>query len=105
MILEFQVTLEGDDACKVVRVWGDLDLYTADDLRDALAAIPPNTPRLEIDLTSCSFIDSSGIGVLAGTIKKMDARGTHTVLRGLRPSLLRLVHLTGLSGICEVAAA
>lgn len=105
MILEFQVIPDGDDNCKVLHVLGELDLYTADDLRHALNDVAPSTPRLEIDLASCPFIDSSGIGLLAGTVKAMEAHGTHTALTGLRPNLFRLVNLTGLSDICEVAAA
>lgn len=48
----------------VVDVAGDLDLGTADRLRDAVAAAAGNGDRLALDLSGIGFIDSSGLRVL-----------------------------------------
>jgi anti-sigma B factor antagonist len=48
----------------VVRVSGDLDLATAPQLEEVLATLPPGS-RVVIDLGACTFLDSTGVRVLA----------------------------------------
>jgi anti-sigma B factor antagonist len=57
------VTRPGDAV--VVHLQGELDLYNAPDLRQALAdAVAEEPRRLIIDLTAVEFIDSTALGVL-----------------------------------------
>ena len=56
-------------AC-VVKLAGELDLYTAPRVRDALVEACADSPeRVVIDLTDVEFIDSTALGVL------IEARG------------------------------
>lgn len=60
--LSISTTLTGADA--VVRVAGEVDLASVDDLTDAVTkAIPPGG-SIEVDLTAVAFIDSAGIAGL-----------------------------------------
>jgi anti-sigma B factor antagonist len=65
-----------DDAA-VVRLVGELDLYNAPVLREALTAIVAEAPaRLVIDLGEVTFVDSTALGVLIETRSKLpDTRG------------------------------
>jgi anti-anti-sigma factor len=53
----------------LVAASGELDIFTADQLRRALADMRGQnaTEHLIIDLTGVTFIDSSGLGVLVGS--------------------------------------
>jgi anti-sigma B factor antagonist len=54
----------------VVGVGGEIDNYTAPQLRAALdAAVDGGAQRLIVDLTDTDFLDSSGLGVLVGVSK------------------------------------
>jgi anti-sigma B factor antagonist len=52
------------DAC-VVRLGGELDLYNAPQVRQALAEAAAEAPtRIVVDLSEVEFIDSTALGVL-----------------------------------------
>ena len=54
-----------DDGRIVVRLAGELDLYNAHEVREALLACCAESPeRLVIDLGGVTFIDSTALGVL-----------------------------------------
>jgi anti-anti-sigma factor len=65
------------DGSHVVRVAGELDIFTSASLRQRLEAlIVDGTPRLIIDLRAVTFLDSSGLGALVMAHRKL------RVLRG-----------------------
>jgi anti-anti-sigma factor len=55
---EFSIQLAGPDRMNVA---GDIDLCTAPEFAEALAA---HGPDLDLDLSRCTFMDSSGISAL-----------------------------------------
>jgi len=53
------------DGAVVVQLAGELDLYNAHAVRDELMADAARSPeRIVVDLSSVTFIDSTGLGVL-----------------------------------------
>jgi anti-sigma B factor antagonist len=64
----------GDDAT-VVSLAGELDLYNAGVVRDALLACCAESPeRLIVDLSAVKFIDSTALGVLIEARTRMENR-------------------------------
>ncbi|MGH2959247.1 MAG: STAS domain-containing protein, partial [Solirubrobacterales bacterium] len=62
---QFSVSVSTDASGHEVSLSGELDIATADQLTDALAALTPGSgQRLVIDLTAVSFMDSTGLRVL-----------------------------------------
>jgi anti-sigma B factor antagonist len=65
-------TVEG--AC-VVKLAGELDLYNASQVRDALREVCSDSPqRVVIDLSEVEFIDSTALGVLIEARTRIDNR-------------------------------
>ena len=59
------ISVEQRDAAWVVRLGGELDLYNADTVREALREVVGKQPeRLVIDLEEVDFIDSTALGAL-----------------------------------------
>lgn len=57
--------VERSDGATVVRLAGELDLYNAHAVREALIACCEESPdRLVVDLSGVKFIDSTALGVL-----------------------------------------
>jgi anti-sigma B factor antagonist len=57
--------IDRTDGATVVRLAGELDLYNAHAVRDALIAACEESPdRLVVDLSGVNFIDSTALGVL-----------------------------------------
>ena len=62
------------DAC-VVKLAGELDLYNAPRVREALAEACKNAPaRVVVDLSEVEFIDSTALGVLIEARTRLDNR-------------------------------
>ena len=95
MDLNVQTRQEGDVA--VVVATGEIDVFTAPDLDDALARqLAEGRARLVVDLTGVSFLDSTGLGVLVKGLKgARDAGGTlHLVVTTER--IRKIFDITGL---------
>jgi anti-anti-sigma factor len=59
----------------VIRLGGELDLYNAHQLRDALDGVCRELPeRVVIDLAEVEFVDSTALGVLIEARTKLDNR-------------------------------
>lgn len=68
-------TEKSRDAC-IVRLAGELDLYNAHAVREALLAACADGPeRVIVDLSEVEFIDSTALGVLIEARSKLPNRG------------------------------
>jgi anti-sigma B factor antagonist len=62
-------------AC-VVKLGGELDLYNAPEMRDALAQACADSPeRVVVDLSEVEFVDSTALGVLIEARTRLANRG------------------------------
>jgi anti-sigma B factor antagonist len=67
--------IERNDGATVVHLAGELDLYNAHEVREALIACTDESPkRLVVDLTDVKFIDSTALGVLIEARTRMANR-------------------------------
>ena len=91
--------LEGDTAR--LRVSGDVDLGTAQVVRDAICeALDAGAREIELDLGAVGFLDSTGLAVLLHAARDADRRGAR--LRTIAPAgsearvVLDLARVSGL---------
>lgn len=86
------------DGRLVVTVTGDLDMATADKLRGYVAGHTAGVPapRVVLDLGRLAFCDSAGLSALVGVWKDLRESGGTVVLVAPRPSLVKILHATGL---------
>jgi anti-sigma B factor antagonist len=81
----FAVTIHDRGAYTVVEVSGELDVYTAPDLRNALLDVAAaGRTRVVVDLLGVGFMDSTALGVLVGGYKRLRSVGGD--LRIVRPA-------------------
>jgi anti-sigma B factor antagonist len=86
----------------VLTLSGVLDVYTAPQLRLRLApAALSGTHHVLLDLTGMDFIDSTGIGVIVGALKRLRAEGGTLAVKGVPAPMLRVFELTGLTRLME----
>jgi anti-sigma B factor antagonist len=86
---------------------GELDLSTADELKQALLRELAGGRRVLLDLSDVTFIDSSG---LAAIVSALHATGNGNggkleLSGGLRPQARRLMELTGVLSLLSVDGA
>jgi anti-sigma B factor antagonist len=69
------LAVEAVEGACVVRLGGELDLYNAPQVRDALAEACSDSPqRVVVDLSEVEFIDSTALGVLIEARTRIDNR-------------------------------
>ena len=77
MTFDFSLTEDQDAAgAHVIAVAGEVDIFTAPELKRAIAAaIDAGARRLVVDLTETRFLDSTALGVLIGAVKRLRPLG------------------------------
>lgn len=84
----------------VVEVTGEIDVYTAPKLRETVvAAIEQGHTRLVIDIERVAFLDSTGLGVLVGALKRVRADNGSLDIICTSERLLRIFEITGLDKV------
>lgn len=104
--MNFQITdseLEG--GAQLVELGGEVDLYTAPQLKERIAAaIDAGKTTLVIDLTKVTFIDSTTLGVLVAAIKRVRPEGGGVGVVCSEPSITRVFEITGLDQMIPIRA-
>jgi anti-sigma B factor antagonist len=84
----------------VLEVSGEIDVYTAPALRERIVAlVDEGTTILIVDLTNVEFLDSTGLGVLVGALKRMRGIGGGFGLVCDQERLLKIFRITGLDRV------
>ena len=87
----------GTDGYQVIRVVGELDIATAEKAYSYISkVIDGGHAPVTVDLSGLTFCDASGLGVLARISRHARQAGRQLKLASARPSLLKLMRLTGL---------
>lgn len=103
--LGFNVAVRADEDVTVVDVRGDLDCYTAPKLRAVLLDLADGPRKVVLDVGSSDFIDSTGLGVLVGGLKRFRQQGGDMVVRSPNAMTARLFEVTGVIKLFEVGSA
>jgi anti-sigma B factor antagonist len=101
---EFSLTQESiDDERQVVAVAGEIDLFTAPELKQALAdAVESGRSRIVVDLTNTTFLDSTALGVLIGAVKRLRSRDGILTIVNTDPNIAKTFEITGLDQIFTI---
>jgi anti-sigma B factor antagonist len=87
----------------VVSARGQLDVATAPGFRqDLLEAQYGGSTRVVIDLDGVEFLDSMGLGVLVGALKRARSHDGELAVVCSRERLLHLFELTGLERVLRI---
>lgn len=85
------------DDVGLVAVSGELDYFTAPQLEAAIqSASNGQGPKLIVDLSAISFIDSTALGVVLKHVTRLAARGGSLIVVSNDPRIARLLEITGL---------
>lgn len=99
---DFEVTAEGLPAGgAVVHVQGELDMATAPELDEALHGTGFEQ-RLVIDLTGCTFLDSSAVRLLVSSARDSEAAGGSLELVAPDPGILKVLEISGVNTMLPV---
>ncbi|RJQ33285.1 MAG: anti-sigma factor antagonist [Actinobacteria bacterium] len=87
----------------VIEVGGEVDVYTAPKLKSRiLDVIDNNQYKMVIDLNAVDFMDSSGLGVLVGGLKRVGPHEGKINLACNRGNILKIFQITGLNKVFAI---
>ena len=91
------------DGLGLIKLTGEVDLYTAPRFKDDLVAlIDDGVADVVIDLSGVTFIDSTALGVIISGVKRMRERDGHlAIVAGSRP-VVRILDITGLNKVLTI---
>ena len=103
--MDLVVQVEEQDGWAVVRASGDIDLTTAPRLREQLVKlVVGGQPRVVLDLQAVDFVDSTGLGVIVGMLKRTRSQGGDLRLVSTRTGLRKILEMTALDQALPLAA-
>lgn len=85
-----------EQAAKIV-VSGEIDIYTAQQFKEKLYhTVDSSEKDLIIDCSELKYIDSTGLGIFVGALKKTKLTGRNITLENIRDNIRKLFNITGL---------
>lgn len=104
--LGLEIEVDYDEGRAVLSLIGDVDVFSVTVLREQLLALSAaGHHRVALDLAGLRFMDSSGLGVLVGAVKRAQAGGGGLGLIAVPEHILRVLRITGLVKVMATFAA
>ncbi len=97
------INLELIGTTLVAKIDGEIDHHTAEVLKSELdrEINLHKVINLVLDFDRVTFMDSSGIGVIAGRYKEIKARGGKVMVIRVKPQVDKILEISGLKTILE----
>ncbi|MBV9869893.1 MAG: STAS domain-containing protein [Frankiaceae bacterium] len=103
MDLSLSTRTEGDRT--VIAVGGEIDVYTAPKLREHLIdLVSGGSYHLIVDIEGVDFLDSTGLGVLVGGLKRVRHHEGSLQLVCTQDRILKIFRITGLTKVFPIYA-
>lgn len=100
------VKTESKNGIIVCRVEGEIDINSSPDFKKAFdKLISGKTPRIVINLSKVTYVDSSGLATLVEIFKNMKSYGGKMRLASLSPKIRSLFEITKLEKLFEIMAS
>jgi anti-sigma B factor antagonist len=98
-----QIQIESGPAYVCLKLGGELDIYTAPDLAEAIEKLEATMPALLIvDLAELHFIDATGLHILLEAHKRARTTNRCLFLLRPRPTVQRVLQVTGLDKVLDL---
>lgn len=99
-----KLNIKSENGTAVAQLSGEIDHHSAKKLRAELDrfVITMQPEVLAIDLSSITFMDSSGIGLIIGRYKLMKECGGKLEIRSPQPYIRRVLRLSGIERIVKI---
>lgn len=87
----------------VIRVKGEVDLYSSPELREAITeAVPKAAKEVVVDLSEVPYMDSSGVATLVEGFRSAKAKNSGFVLLSPSNQVLKVLQLSKLDAVFEI---
>lgn len=103
LALTIQKTYNESEEKWIMVLEGEVDLHTADQLKEAVnQMLSEKTEDVKILGDRLDYIDSTGLSVFISALKKLQKENKSIILKNMKPSIKKLLNITGLDKIIVV---
>ncbi|MCH6268382.1 MULTISPECIES: anti-sigma F factor antagonist [Neobacillus] len=102
--MSLNIELETKHDVLLIRLSGELDHHTADELREKASSVIENNGirHIVLNLAQLTFMDSSGLGVILGRYKQIKQVHGEMVVCAISPAIQRLFDMSGMFKIIKM---
>jgi anti-sigma B factor antagonist len=101
--VELSVVTRREGVRMVISVTGEIDVYTAPTLRERLnELVADGEYHLVVDMAGVDFLDSTGLGVLVGGLKRARSHEGTLQLVCDQEKILKVFRITGLTKVFPI---
>ncbi|MCI7238676.1 MAG: STAS domain-containing protein [Anaerococcus sp.] len=99
----FEANLENDQEQILIRLKGDLDVYSEEDFRDFIENnISPENKDIVIDIEELDYLDSTGLGMFMKIYNDNKEKGKKVKIINPKDNIKKLFEITDLTEIFEM---
>ncbi len=97
MSSELKISEEKKEGITQIFLDGEVDIYTSQSLKEKLYATIDSTRQdIRINCSKLNYIDSTGLGIFVGALKKAKHYGRDIYVSELKENIKKLFLITGL---------
>ena len=101
--MDLSLSTRAERGRTVVEVTGEIDVYTAPKLREQLAELVDSGRHdIVVDMQGVEFLDSTGLGVLVGGLKRVKQHDGSMNLVCTQERILKIFRITGLTKVFPI---
>ena len=89
-------------ACAMVRLSGEIDIASRDEVLAKLQAAAKQSDIVDVDLSTVTYADSTALGLLIGLRNQLRERGGKVRLISPTPRVRKLLELAGLDRAFDI---
>jgi len=95
--VDLKIDVVENDGMVLLKLNGEVDVYTAPKLKSRLIdLVDQGKFKIIVDLEEVDFMDSSGLGVLVGGLKRVRSHDGAIALICTQENILKIFRITGL---------
>jgi anti-sigma B factor antagonist len=96
----FDLQVSAREGATVLSVIGEVDVASAPQLRqEAVRLVNEGNRSLVVDLQEVRFLDSTGLGVIVGVLKRVRTQGGELAIAGAENHVRKVFEITRLSDV------
>ena len=103
--MDIKVDIKEGEGCNILNVCGDVDVYTSPKVKESInALIEKEIYNIVVNLEDVRYVDSTGLGVWIGALKRVKEHNGNIVLVCTNPQIKKIFQITGLVKIFSIFA-
>ncbi len=101
--MNLDVETATQNGASVITLRGEIDVYTAPRLRQTLIdLVDSGVTNIVVDMEKVDFLDSTGLGVLVGGLKRVKDKDGSLKLVATQDRILKIFDITGLARVFPI---